>query len=307
MNRAALTLALTAVGALAQQRTSILMLMLDDYGWANIGFHRNDPVGKREVRTPNMDALAEEGRELDRLYAHKFCSPSRSALQTGRLPIHVNVLNLDASFWNPRNPISGFAAIPRNMTGIAEKLHSAGYATHMVGKWDAGMATADHSPAGRGYDTSTFYFHHQNDYWNQTELTCNGTFVTDYWNNSSPAYGRNSSWACSQTSQQGCEYEDAKFTAAVMSILEAHDPAQPFFLFWAPHSVHVPLQVPQAYLDRFPDIDDPRRRLYAAMTNYIDEAIGACAVQPTINWQLQGSHCTKLQLLRMHTYPGAWS
>ncbi len=48
------------------------------------------------------------------------------------------------------------------MTGLATKLKTAGYATHMVGKWDAGMATVDHTPAGRGYDTSLIYFHHAN-------------------------------------------------------------------------------------------------------------------------------------------------
>jgi arylsulfatase I/J len=46
------------------------------------------------------------------------------------------------------------------MTGIATKMKAAGYATHMAGKWDAGMATQDHTPQGRGYDTSLNYFHH---------------------------------------------------------------------------------------------------------------------------------------------------
>ena len=59
--------------------------------------------------------------------------------------------------WNPNDPVSGFAAIPRNMTCIATKLKSAGYKTHQVGKWDAGMATPDHTPHGRGYDTSFGY------------------------------------------------------------------------------------------------------------------------------------------------------
>lgn len=40
------------------------------------------------------------------------------------------------------------------MTGIGEKMKQAGYATHQVGKWDAGMATPDHIPMGRGFDTS---------------------------------------------------------------------------------------------------------------------------------------------------------
>jgi arylsulfatase A-like enzyme len=62
--------------------------------------------------------------------------------------------------------------IPRNMTGMATKLASAGYATHMVGKWDAGMATPDHTPYGRGYRTSLNYFNHCNDYWTSTVAAC---------------------------------------------------------------------------------------------------------------------------------------
>ena len=92
--------------------------------------------------------------------SHRYCSPTRSSLQSGRLPINVNVLNADMSSWNPADPVSGFAGIPRNMTGISAVMREGGYATHMVGKWDAGMATPDHTPAGRGYDTSLIYFHH---------------------------------------------------------------------------------------------------------------------------------------------------
>ena len=95
-------------------------------------------------------------------FRHKYCSPSRSTYQSGRLPMHVNVVNADMSVLNSNDPISGFAGIPRNMTGLATQLKKAGYATHMVGKWDAGMATPDHSPEGRGYDTSFIYYHHAN-------------------------------------------------------------------------------------------------------------------------------------------------
>lgn len=59
-----------------------------------------------------------------------------------------------------QDPVSGFAGIPRAMTGIAEHLKRADYATHFVGKWDAGMATLDHLPISRGYDSSLHYFHH---------------------------------------------------------------------------------------------------------------------------------------------------
>jgi len=89
--------------------------MLDDYGWANIGFHRNGTDPKNEVVTPVFDSLAAEGLILDRHYVYQFCSPTRSAFQTGRNPIHVNVLNSPVFQHNPDDPVSGFEGIPRNM------------------------------------------------------------------------------------------------------------------------------------------------------------------------------------------------
>ena len=87
-----------------------------------------------------MDALVQTGVLFDQYYVHKYCSPSRSSYQTGRMPIHVNVLNDDESIWNPADPVAGFAAVPRNMTGISAKLKSAGYATHFSGKvWRGGV------------------------------------------------------------------------------------------------------------------------------------------------------------------------
>ena len=94
---------------------------------------------------------------------YKYCSPTRSAIQSGRNPYHVNPLNAGPEIYNPADPVSGMAAIPRNMTGMAMKMSAGGYSTHMFGKWDAGMATPDHTPHGRGYSTSLHYFHHCND------------------------------------------------------------------------------------------------------------------------------------------------
>lgn len=111
-----------------------MMILLDDYGWANAGWHRGvvGPGGTfipetDEVQTPAMDALVKDGIELNRQYVYKFCSPTRSALQSGRNPYHVNNINPNPDLYNPADPISGFSAVPRNMTGIATKLAAAGY------------------------------------------------------------------------------------------------------------------------------------------------------------------------------------
>ena len=68
--------------------------VVDDWGWANFAPHRAPGLpGNNEFLTPNLAALAGEGVLLNRLYAHKFCGPSRAAIQSGRLPIHVTVLD----------------------------------------------------------------------------------------------------------------------------------------------------------------------------------------------------------------------
>ena len=149
----------------AADKSHILFMLVDDWGWANVGYHRDPPT--REVDTPSIDSLVKESLELDQHYVYQFCSPSRSTLLSGRLSIHMNDKNQDIQPYNPKDPVSGYAGIPRNMTGIATKMKKASYATHMVGKWHAGGATPDHIPTGRGFDTSFGYLCGVNDYYTE--------------------------------------------------------------------------------------------------------------------------------------------
>ena len=92
-----------------------------------------------------------------------------------------------------------------------------------------------------------------------------------------PLFGQNNSWACTQKNQApGCRYEDEIFGDKVLATIAAHDPADPFFLFWAPHIAHAPLEVPQAFVDKFAWIgkDSNSRMMYAAMVNYVDTLAG---------------------------------
>eukprot|EP00729_Bicosta_minor_P015561 gene15561-25783_t len=285
-----------------------LFVLSDDMGWADASWHRE--AGYKEVSTPKMEALA------------KYCSPSRSAVQTGRNPIHVNVNNLDPSSHNPNNPDQpgGHAAIPRGMTGIAALLKAkANYSTHFVGKWDAGMATPDQTPRGKGYDSALSFFYHENDYWNFTvddnggagPRSCAGTGVDantpiDLWlaeegeEEGKPAFMavptplNNSVAKCTTTDNKPypdadpdgklgiCNYEDALFLDRTKFVVDryakSHTTAAsqkdaPLFLFYSPHIVHEPLQVPKYKYDEFEFIPFERRRRYHAMVSYMDDAI----------------------------------
>ena len=253
----------------------IVMILVDDWGWADVGFHRPKDQPSREVQTPNFDSLCEKGIELDQHYAYQFCSPSRCSLLSGRLPIHVNIINGDPTQCNLDDPVSGFSGIPRNMTSIAEKLRSAGYMTHHVGKWNAGMATPDHTPQGRGFMTSLGYFHHTNDYWTMQRTDdishkihqtpdCYGKNFTDLWLTDKPAFGLNGTG----------EYEEHLFGRYVVDIINQHAADKPLFLYYAPHIVHEPLELPEDYINKFNFIDEESRKLALATVNYLDDVIG---------------------------------
>ena len=246
------------------RKPHIVFLLVDDWGWANVGYHRSQPTP--EVATNNFDRLLKEGLELDQHYTFNQCGPSRCSLLTGRLPIHVSDRNIEPQYYNPKDPVSGFTGIPRNMTGIGEKMKQGGYATHMVGKWDAGMATPDHTPLGRGFQTSLGYFHHANDYFTEQENNCKGTPIVDLWETDKPATGLNGTGPDN--------YEEGLFKTAVLDIIDKHDPSTPLFLYYAPHIVHTPLQVPNSYLEKFSFIDNSDRQHYHAMVNYLDDVLG---------------------------------
>jgi len=256
-------LLLLAMSISAADKPHILFLIVDDWGWANVGYHRNPPT--KEVQTPNFDSLVKDGLELDQNYVFHFCSPSRSSLMTGRLPIHVNDLNKVATY-NPDDPIGGYAGIPPNMTGIAEKLRSVGYETHMVGKWHAGGVTPAQIPAGRGFDTSFGYLRGANDYYTERDGQCNKTPVVDLWDTDKPAWGVNGTGPDN--------YEEALFTERVLKVINNRDTTKPLFLYYAPHIVHTPLEVPDRYVNMFSFIDDHDRQYYHAMTKYLDDFIG---------------------------------
>ena len=69
----------------AEERPNIIIILADDLGWADVGYHGSD------IETPHIDRLAKEGVKLNRFYATPFCSPTRAALMTGRDPLKLGV------------------------------------------------------------------------------------------------------------------------------------------------------------------------------------------------------------------------
>jgi len=131
---AAVSVGSASAAAAAAPKPHIVVIAVDDFGWNDWGVHAASQNNSAEIITPRMDALAASGRILERHYVFRFCSPSRSALHSGRNPVHVNVLNSDLALVNLADPVSGFAGMPRNITALPQMLKDAGYHTVQAGK-----------------------------------------------------------------------------------------------------------------------------------------------------------------------------
>jgi len=122
----------------APPKPNILFLVADDLGWADVGWHAGKP------KTPVMDKLVKEGVELDRHYVQPVCSPTRTALLSGRW----------TSRWGPHvlSP-TNLRAFPPGTTTLAVALKQCGYSTHLAGKWHLG-SEPEWGPWNYGFDHS---------------------------------------------------------------------------------------------------------------------------------------------------------
>ena len=154
--------------SLQTRKPHVLLFVADDQGWAQLAAHRTarnaaEAQGKAETHTPHLDALIQEGVLLERHYTFRESGPSHCSLLSGCLPLRFpqkpdfpegmahepivkEVETLQYLYWNRTDNVSGFFGIRRNMTGLGGKLKQAGYATHYIGKWDAGFATPSTLP-----------------------------------------------------------------------------------------------------------------------------------------------------------------
>jgi arylsulfatase len=125
----------------AQEKPNIVLVFLDNFGWGEPGFNGGGII--RGAATPRMDKLASEGLRLTNFNVEVQCTPSRSAILTGRYAIRSG---------NGVAPLAGgvYGLVGWEIT-MAEMLSDAGYSTAMYGKWHLGR-TEGRFPTDQGFD-----------------------------------------------------------------------------------------------------------------------------------------------------------
>jgi arylsulfatase A-like enzyme len=126
-------------------KPNIIIILADDLGYGDLSCY-----GHPRFKTPNLDRMAAQGVRMTQFNTPMpFCAPTRAALLTGRYPFRCGLTS------NPdpeSSPASDAIALPAGEVTLAQVLHSAGYATGMVGKWHLGHKKPEFLPTRRGFD-----------------------------------------------------------------------------------------------------------------------------------------------------------
>ena len=244
------SLALVLLGALSasaaqtnavKRPPNFIVLIADDLGWRDVGYH------KSEIRTPNIDRLANAGVRLERYYVYPTCSPTRAGLLTGRNPSRFGILS----------PIAGRSTetLPDGTVTLARALKARGYVSSLAGKWHLGLRP-EAGPRSFGFDRSYGYLHGQIDPY--THLYKNG----------------DRTWHRDDVLADEKGHATDLIASEAVRFLETKR-AEPFFL-WVAFSVpHHPLQEEERWTAPYKnEIADPWRRLFAASVTHMDAAIG---------------------------------
>ncbi len=232
---------------MTDERPNILFLLADDLGWGDVGFHAS------AIRTPTLDRLAATGLELDQHYVCPVCTPTRTALLSGRFPSRFGT-----HATSPSNaPVfpDGYATLPR-------VLRDAGYATGLFGKWHLG-SRVEFGPNHHGFDTAYGSLAGGVDPYNHRYKT--GPYSV--------------TWHRNGTLVEEPGHVTDLITAEAIRWIEGQ--TRPWFCYVPFTAVHFPVKAPQAWLDRYAGTtfdDDPDRdlsyRTYAAYASHMDFAIG---------------------------------
>lgn len=236
---------LGAQGAIADSpaRPNIVVFLADDEGYGELGCQ-----GNPQIPTPQIDSIAANGIRFTQGYVSgPYCSPTRAGLMTGRYQTRFG------HEWNGSGPSFG---LPVTETTLPERLRALGYATCAVGKWHLGEAP-QFLATNRGFDeffgtkSNTPFFH---PLIIDTRVSTEAKAIEDDGFYTTDAYA-----------DRACDWLDRH---------REKKKDDPFFLYVPFNAQHAPLQAPPKYLDRFRQISDENRRLFAAMMSAKDDAVG---------------------------------
>ena len=230
---AALAAPALAAAADPPKRPNIVIILGDDMGFSDMGAFGS------EIRTPNLDSLAQEGVRFANFYTHASCSPTRSMLLTG-VDTHLNGLG-NMSEWTAPNQmgLDGYEGnLNDRVVTLPQLLKDTGYHTYMVGKWHLGKQP-NQIPAARGFERDFTLLDGMGSYWDDMGFAV-----------ASPRslYTEDGRYLKSLPKDF---YATKTYTDKLISYIDAnHGDGKPFFAYVSHQAPHEPYHLPKEWRSR---------------------------------------------------------
>ncbi|MES2259399.1 MAG: arylsulfatase [Pseudomonadota bacterium] len=214
-------------------RPNIVVLVADDWGFSDVGAYGS------EIATPHIDSLAARGMRFSNFHVAASCSPTRAMLLTGVDNHRNGVGNMPETMPPEHLGKPGYDGVLNDrVVTVASMLRDHGYHTYATGKWHLGK-TAATLPDRRGFERSFIQADSGSDNWEQKPYI----FLYD-----------KATWLeQGQPAQLPKDYYSSTFIVdkALDYIAGGRQDGKPFFAYLGFQANHIPLQAPQAYLDKY--------------------------------------------------------
>jgi arylsulfatase/uncharacterized sulfatase len=288
-----LSLCSTAIAA-TTDRPNIVVLVADDWGFTDVGAFGG------EIATPNIDELARRGMRFSNFHVAASCSPTRSMLLTG-VDSHRNGHgNLRETM--PREHLGkpGYlGSLVPNVVTLGTLLRDGGYRTYVAGKWNVG-SEPDNLPDRRGFDKSFVMGDTGSDNWEpEKRYLPHNAKVNWFEDGKAPVMPAEF-------------YSSTFFIDKTIGYLKSGETSnKPFFAYVGFQANHVPVQAPQAFIDKYRGRYDggwtalrAARRDRAAELGLAPKSAPMVTMPTTENWDALNPTERQYQARLMEVYAG---
>jgi len=219
-------------------RPNIVFILADDLGYTDIA-----PYGS-EVNTPTLSALAEQGIRFTNYHTAANCAPARAMLLTGVDNHLAGVPNIPEMLAPEQRAHAHYQGVlGDNVVTVATLLEDAGYHTYMAGKWHLG-ATPDKRPSRRGFQRTVAMMDSGADNWEQRPYL--------------PLYDQANWFADGERITLPDNFYSSRLLIdKTIEFIDGNlEDGKPFFAYVPFMAVHMPVQAPQKYTDRYMGVYD---------------------------------------------------
>lgn len=274
-------------------RPNIVFILADDLGYSDIA-----PYGS-EIHTPTLAALAEQGIRFSNYHTAANCAPARAMLLTGVDNHLAGVPNIPEMLAPEQRAHAHYQGVlSDNVVTVATLLEDAGYHTYMAGKWHLGM-DPHKLPSRRGFERTVAMMDSGADNWEQKPYL--------------PLYDQANWFADGERFQLPEDFYSSRFLIdkTIEFIASNQHDGQPFFAYVPFQAVHIPVQAPQAYIDRYMGVYDggwhelrKQRRDRVVELGLLPPDIDMVEMATTDDWASLSSERKRYEAKRMAVYAG---